>query len=676
MKLYRLSLFALSALIAGSCGGLFFAAHAQSRSDGRDLADLSLEELMEIPVYAASRRSQDLSEAPASVTIVTGRDIEAYGYRNLAEVLASVPGFYTSYDRTYDYAGMRGFSRPGDFNTRILLLIDGVRTNEVIYDSSGLGTDFNIDVDLVDRIEVVRGPGSVLYGTNAFFAVINVITKTGRDFEGGRLSVSAAGFDTRKGSLSYGGALRERGEFVVSGSYSDSDGPNLYFPEFDSPETNHGIAIGRDGEHFGNLYGKIRYGEWGLALAFMDRDKSRPTASYGTVFGNDRDRDLDRRFTADLSYRRGFRGGGETDAHITFQDYAYDGYFLFAGEEDGDLSPAVPNIDRVRGKWWGGEVKLRGEILARNRVTVGSEFRDNFEIEQRNFDEGMSAVYLDSRKSTRIAGVYAQDEIRLTEDLILNAGARYDRIEPLGEGNVSPRASLILKPFARTTFKLIYGQAFRCPNAFELYYSDGDLTTKGNPNLDSERIRTYEAVVDRKLSDELHGTLAAYRYEIRDLISQRVDPRDGLLQYWNVDAIAANGFEAAFIGKAPGVIEGRLNYSYTDARNSSSDARLSNSPRHTAKLNLMKPLLRQRIGAGFEAQYIGARLTLGGNTAKAYAVANLHVTAKDLLGGLDISAGVRNLFDRRYAYPVGGEFVQDALEADGRTFRVKCTYCF
>ncbi len=676
MKIFRLCIFVLSALAAGPFGGLLSPARAQSLGGKSDLADLSLEELMQIPVHAASRYAQDMSEAPASVTIVTGRDIEAYGHRTLAEILASVPGFYMSYDRSYEYAGMRGFGRPGDFNTRILVLIDGVRTNDVIYNSSGLGTDFNIDVDLIDRIEVVRGPGSVLYGTNAFFAVVNVITKTGRDIDGGRLSVSAASFDTRKGSLSYGGPLRDRGEFLVSGSYCASDGPDLYFPAFDSPATNHGIAEGLDGERFGSYFGKVRYGEWRLGLALMDRDKSRPTASYETIFGNDRDKDLDRRFTADLSYRRELSGSGEAAAHFTFQDYAYEGYYFFPSEEDGDSSLPTLDVDHIRGEWWGIEAKLSGEIFARNRVTGGIEYRDNFKIKQQNYDEGMSVVYLDSRNNTKVTGVYAQHEIRFTEGLILNTGARYDHAEPLNEGNISPRVALILKPAEGTSLKFICGEAFRSPSAFELYYTDGGFTTKGNPDLAPERIRTYEAIVTRKLSDELQGKLAIYRYEIRDLITQYLDRGDSLLQYRNVDAIEANGFEVTFLGKAIGVVEGRLSYSYADARDSASHARLSNSPRHLATLGLVTPLVHGRARAAFEAQYVGARLTLDGNTAKAYAVANLNVTAAHLLGKLDVSAGVRNLFDTRYAYPVGEEFIQDALEADGRTIRVKCTYSF
>jgi iron complex outermembrane receptor protein len=141
----------------------------------------------EIPsVYSASKYEQKVTEAPSSVTIVTSEDIRKYGHRTLADVLRSVKSFYVTSDRNYSYVGGRGFGRPGDYNSRILLLIDGHRTNENIYDQAMVGTEGLIDIDLVDRIEIVRGPGSSLYGSNAFFAVINIITKAGQGPEGWR----------------------------------------------------------------------------------------------------------------------------------------------------------------------------------------------------------------------------------------------------------------------------------------------------------------------------------------------------------------------------------------------------------------------------------------------------------------------------------------------------------
>src|SRR4030042_5248923 len=172
-----------------------------------DLTQLGIEELMEIEVatvYGASKYEQKVTEAPSSVTVITAEEIRKYGYRTLADILRSVRGFYVTYDRNYNYLGSRGFSRPGDYNTRFLLLVDGHRINDNVYDGAYFGTEFIIDVDLIERVEIIRGPGSSLYGTNAFFGVINIITKQGRDFKGTEISGEAGSFDTYKGRLSYG----------------------------------------------------------------------------------------------------------------------------------------------------------------------------------------------------------------------------------------------------------------------------------------------------------------------------------------------------------------------------------------------------------------------------------------------------------------------------------------
>ncbi len=187
------------------------------------LASVSEESLLfqEIPsVYGASKFEQKVTQAPSSVSIVTSQDIKKNGYRTLADILRSVSGFYVTYDRNYNYIGVRGFGRPGDYNTRVLLLIDGHRTNDNIYNQAAIGTEAILDVDLIDRVEIIRGPGSSLYGSNAFFGVINIITRRGRDLKGTEVSGEAGSFNTYKGRLSYGNRYQ-------NGSRSDHLGHRL-----------------------------------------------------------------------------------------------------------------------------------------------------------------------------------------------------------------------------------------------------------------------------------------------------------------------------------------------------------------------------------------------------------------------------------------------------------------
>jgi iron complex outermembrane receptor protein len=206
---------------------LIFTLSGLAQQPAKDLGDASLEELTNIQVFSASKRMQTTREAPSSVTVVTADEIQKFGYRTLADILRSVPGFYVTYDRNYSFAGVRGFARLGDWNSRVLLLVDGHRINTNTFGQAMLGTEFPVDVDLIQRVEIVRGPSSSLYGSNAFFAVINVVTRSASELGGGELSFEAGSFDTYKGRASYGGqvsrnrndalrhALQQRGASAV-----------------------------------------------------------------------------------------------------------------------------------------------------------------------------------------------------------------------------------------------------------------------------------------------------------------------------------------------------------------------------------------------------------------------------------------------------------------------------
>ena len=201
----------------------------------------------EIPsVFGASKCEQKVTEAPASVTIITAEEIQRYGYHTLADILRGARGFYTSNDRNFSYAGVRGFSRPGDFNTRLLILVDGFRTNDGVYNTGPIDREFPVDVDLIDRVEIARGPSASLYGTSAFFGVVNVITKSGRQLGGAQLSGSLGSFDAGAGRVTYGDRFSNGADVIISGTLSDSDGQDLFFPQY--ADVNGGVATGLDYE--------------------------------------------------------------------------------------------------------------------------------------------------------------------------------------------------------------------------------------------------------------------------------------------------------------------------------------------------------------------------------------------------------------------------------------------
>ena len=158
----------------------------------QSLSELSLEDLMRLDagrVFGASERSQPVTEAPASVSFITAEDIARYGYRTLADILHGVRGMYVSDDRNFSFLGARGFGKPGDYNSRILLLVNGHRVNDNVFGQAEIGAEFGLDPATFERVEIIRGPASSLYGDSAFFAVVNVITKTGASLDGATVTL-------------------------------------------------------------------------------------------------------------------------------------------------------------------------------------------------------------------------------------------------------------------------------------------------------------------------------------------------------------------------------------------------------------------------------------------------------------------------------------------------------
>lgn len=632
-----------------------------------DLMQMSIEELLTLEVYSASKFAQKTTEAPAAVSIVTAADIRNHGYRTLADILASVRGLFVTNDRNYRYVGVRGFNRPGDYNSRILLLVDGIRLNDANYDTASIGEEFFLDVDLIDRVEVVRGPGSSIYGSNAFFGVVNVITRRGRDYDGWEVAGSMASFGTGNGRLTYGRLLDNGAEVMLSTTYSDRRGQDLYFPEFDNPADNNGIAQKRDHARYQNVYGKIAYEGFTLTGAYSESLQGIPTASFDSVFNDPRTETVDAQAVLDLAYEGRLSDRLDLTGRVFYGGYFYDSVFPY------DAPPVTLNKDKAWAEWWGAEAKLVGQF-DRHKLVFGAEYQDNFRQDLKNYDADPYAVYLDERHSSARQAVYIQDEMPLGERLRLSAGLRYDHFSTVGN-TFNPRLALIYTPQPETAVKFLYGTAFRAPNAYEMYYSSPSLGSKPSGDLEPEEVTSYEIVLEHQFQPNFRITASVYQNEISNLISQVTDT-DGLDVFRNIGQFKSNGAE--FEVERAWADDTRLRASYACQITRSEDGgmELENSPRHLAKLNYSMPLLGDAVRAGLEVQYTGRRKTLAGARAGGYAIANLTLLSHRLAEGLEVSASVYNLFDRHYADPGRPEHVQDLLEQDGRSFRIKAVYRF
>jgi outer membrane receptor protein involved in Fe transport len=645
------------------------AASSSDKSPKTDLTELSIEELANVEVVvAASKHEQKTSQAPASVTIITSDDIKKYGYRTLADALKSVRGFYVSYDRNYHFLGMRGFSPPGDYDTRVLLMIDGHRMNDQIYQQTSIGTEFPLDVDLIDRVEIVRGPCSSLYGSNALFGVINIITKGADSFDGVEVSFDSASYDSYKARLTYGFKPKEGISVVASGSFYNSEGQTLFYEEFNDPLTNNGFTK-YDADEYQDFFAAITSDDLIIHALSSRREKEIPTGSWGTLFDNPDNATVDRRNYIDIALPHKFNSGIEIVPRIYFDQYFYDGDYAYESDTHGEI---LVNKDESEADWWGAEITAVKHFTERHSLTVGSEFTDSFHVSQKNYD---SEVYFDDERNFTYWALYVQDEIWLCNNLLLNAGIRYDHYESFGE-TVNPRIGLIYSFTPETTLKLLYGTAFRAPNPYELFYEDGTGFQKANPNLNPETMKTYEVVLEKNLSKNLILSLAAFHYKLDDLITLSQDPTDGLLVFENIESAESNGAEFEISKKWQNGVNARASYTYQRTKDELTEEMLVNSPKNLAKLNLLFPLVSETVFTGIEFQYTGNRRTLAGNAADDFTVTNLTLFAGKLKGNWEISASVYNLFDVQY-YAVGSEeHVQDMIEQDGRSFRLKLTHKF
>jgi len=596
-------------------------------------------------VVAAGKREQTQRDAAASVSVVTQADIQLFGYRSLADVLRSQRGFYLNTDGLNWFAGVRGFLRPGEWNARLLVLVDGRPTREIIYDQTHIDEDFVVPMEAVQRVEVIRGPGSALYGSDAVFGVINVVTRDGADLNGAQVKLEGGTDYTARGNVLLGFQATGGWDVLADLSGYTSQGDNhIHYDGVDDAQHDFGNIINSDYQGVYSGFLKIKKGEFSVTLDSENRDQDNRDATYLTSFF-DPGSMQEARTNVTFKFDHQISSDQQLHAMVYYGDYHYQQ--SLPNGDPGDVYNTT-----AYDSWVGEEVDYDWQATTQVHLLAGVNATQALGTHQEDFDT-LSGIVLNIRQSYNDAGAYFEVEDKFTSWLSVTAGGRVDQIQRLG-ASVSPRLAAILTPTAADTFKALYGRAFRPPNLYEMFYASPGANTP-NPNLQREVCDTFELVWERQFKDGWRTTLDGYVWDLHHAIDD-IAQADGSLQYQNVGTDVADGLEAEVDKKWQSGATFRA-YGSMDRAQRDGDG-LTHSPQWIVGLSAAIPIFNDRTFIAVEPQIVGGmKSDLGQSTQTTY-ITNIVLTSRDVVKGLDLQLGLYNLLGNVARLPRDNQFDQ------------------
>lgn len=629
--------------------------------------ELELQELLEATVVSAALHEQSVRQAPAAVTIISAEDIRRYGYRTLGEALASTPGFFETDDRTYQSVGIRGMAIPGDWQTRMLVLLDGHALTDNVYGTNGgLGREFPVDLKLVKRIEIIRGPGSALYGNSGIFATVNVITFAPEDLPGTSVRIDSGSFAARGLSLTTSTRWRGARALVSASGWQNHGEQSISIPGMPDEGVQSRVATDVDGETATRFFTRILAGRWSLWAAASDRRKIQPISWIETAANDTGTRAIDMRGMVAAEYTREFNQTRKLIWRTTWDKFAanYDARYL----QDGTV---VHNREFDRGDWLTSQGIYSFAAGRLHTLTAGADVRLDLRTSVRNAD--LAPVYIPYTSMSmldRVAGVFGQDEFRLSRSLTLVGAARLD-YSALHGRILSPKASVIWDALPGTTAKAIVSRGMRYPTAYESYYTD-TLTT-ANPFLRQERINNLETVVQHRVAPGVEAILDVYTYSLQDVIASTT-MEDGMFRYENLGRIRAKGVELsmhAHVGQSGAEVN--VSATWQQARNRER-IQMPNSPGFLGKVRLSSPLGRTGLRIAGLLDYVSERRSNERNILDPVLLPGLTLSSRRYRGGLRFEAGARNLTNVRYFDPVSFMRGVDMIPRPGRNIFLALTW--
>ncbi len=632
-----------------------------------EVDELSLYELRNLETFmvTATKRKISVRKAPAIATVITADEIRNMGARDLMDVIKMVPGFGVSMSVEGRHMfEVRGISTV--MSEKILMMIDGHRVNDP-YTGSAFGWLFDyLSVEKIRQLEIIRGPGSALYGANAFVAVINVITKEADDIDGIEAGVAGGSFDTKKVSLLGGRSFKDK-DFKIFGSvnYTDTDGLDVTI-KADS------IA----GQPFSKTPGKadlsleqtetflkMSYGDLIFRGHFLQKDRGA-YIGFANALTADENSIVHKNFWSDLTYAKSFTDKFSASFRAYYDHFDESGEPVklfsegFPGYPDGMMSRTHLEDSTV-----GTELQFGLDLSEKNHLIAGFNFErirqhdvshtanyNPFTMEPLGSLQNVSSWANYNREITReLWAVYLQDEWAVTDNLNLTAGVRHDNYDDFG-GTTNPRFGLVWNFLRDADLKLLYGQAFRAPNFVELY-NDGNPVVLGNPELKPETIKTYEAALGYRFGDSYAINANYFRNETDDLIVWDTSTSPGT--YMNRGSAKVDGVEVVLTGKYTPANYWQLTYTWQNPKDADTDEDLPNVPSQRAGFSVNYEVCKY-LNAHADILWTGKRPRVSGDDRgdmPSYTTVDLTLIAKNFYKGFEIRGMVHNLFDEEYEDP-------------------------
>lgn len=679
--------------------GLFhaFFAYAGTGEKLDHYLSLSLEELMDLKVTISTDTKQTLSQAPAAVTVITQEDIKATGATNLVEVLEAVPGLHIRYSQ-FAFRPLIEFRGASDKQT--LLMINGAPMRDLMW-SFGIFWK-GLPISMIERVEIIRGPGSALFGSDASAGVINVITKTACKLEESELGVRSGSFDTQNAWMQYakdwnGVELAMTADFFTTNGHDPFIGADGQTQQDQTLDSDVSLAPGRARYGWQNtdLRFSLKKGHWELRGDYAHHSELEIGLTGAGVL-DPLTLAEDTYYDVELLYiNDNFSEDWGLDAELRYHHLKYssgDGFQEYPpGAFDGDYPDGVINQMRSAERRLVFETSglYRGVEDHAIRLGAGHTWQDLYYVEQlinrgigpdgdplppggALVDVSDTPYAFAPEKLRKIRHLFLQDVWRLTNDLELTAGARYDHYSDFGD-SVNPRLVLVWQTSDQLTSKLMYGQAFRAPNYQELFAETS--FTLPNPSLNPERSETWEISFAYKVTKDLYFGLNLYRFHLTDMILPQSVPDLPKLQYQNTGEQIIHGLELEARWQPTDDLRLSGNYTYRDP--DESELTTNVSPNREAYLRA-DWRLHPDWNWNLQSNWVGERARISAGDMRPpvddYWITDTTLRYKGLKQW-EFAASVRNLFDQQ-AYEYTRSSIPNDLPLPGRNLYLEIRYLF